>query len=83
MSDKVVTVRRLKWSFAKFIFCILMFFFTLPLITIPLIANDQFLPDLRYYSLVTVCLSFIFTATFFGCDFLGDCLSYRRQRDDQ
>lgn len=75
MSNEVVTVRGLKWSFAKFIFSILMFFFILPLV-----SKSVVYPDVKYYLLVTSCLCFICTTTLYGSEFIGNLLNYNQQK---
>lgn len=78
MSDEVVTVRRLKWSFAKFIFSTLMFFFTLPLILSFL--NSGANPDKGYYGLITACLAIIVSSTYYGSEFIGNLVLYKQQQ---
>ncbi|SRV24428.1 Uncharacterised protein [Shigella sonnei] len=72
---ELVTSRELKWSFAKFIFSILMFFFTLALV-----STSGSYPGMRYYLLVTSCLCFICTATFYGSEFIGNLANYKQQK---
>lgn len=73
-----VTIKVLKWSFAKFIFSILMFFFILPLV-----ANHSRHVDFGYYALVTSCLIFILCSVLYGCEFLGNLLSFSSKKDDE
>lgn len=74
----MVTLRALKWSFAKFIFSTLMFFFTLPLILIFL--NSGANPDKGYYSLITACLAIIVSSTYYGSEFIGRLILYKEQK---
>lgn len=76
--NTMVTVRALKWSFAKFIFSILMFFFTLPLISSFL--NSGANPDKGYYGLITACLAIILSSTYYGSEFIGRLLLYKQQK---
>ncbi|ECY6109771.1 hypothetical protein AVE84_21425 [Salmonella enterica subsp. enterica serovar Stanley] len=74
----MVTLRALKWSFAKFIFSTLMFFFTLPLILSFL--NTGANPDKGYYSLITACLAIIVSSTYYGSEFIGRLILYKEQK---
>lgn len=74
----MVTLRALKWSFAKFIFSTLMFFFTLPLILSFL--NSGANPDKGYYGLITACLAIIVSSTYHGSEFIGNLVLYKQQQ---
>lgn len=85
MSDKMVTVRGLKWSFAIFIFSTLMFFFTLPIILSYLLSfsNSGVNPGMEYYGMVTACLVFIFSSAYCGFDFIGRLIMYKQQKNGE
>lgn len=74
----MVTLRALKWSFAKFIFSTLMFFFTLPLILSFL--NSGANPDKGYYGLITACLAIIVSSTYYGSEFIGNLVLYKQHK---
>ncbi|HGP2725777.1 TPA: hypothetical protein ACLGO4_004591 [Salmonella enterica] len=73
--NETVTIRGLKWSFAKFIFSILMFFFILALV-----SRSGGYPDVQYFLLVTSCLCFICTTTLYGSEFIGKLVNYKQQK---
>ncbi|HBZ2586763.1 TPA: hypothetical protein MG507_17170 [Klebsiella pneumoniae] len=79
--NNIVTVRALKWSFAKFIFSILMFFFMLPLISSFL--NSGATPDKEYYGLITSCLAIIVSSTYYGSEFIGRLILYKQQKNGE
>lgn len=73
--SELVTIRGLKWSFAKFIFSILMFFFILALV-----SKSGGYPDMKYFLLVTSCLCFICTSSLYGSEFIGNFVNYNEKK---